>query len=68
MGCIPSRSLLPILDTAEEQRALGHCDVAANIYRAFIDDVDAFARAGKVSERAAKTLEADARYLIDHCP
>lgn len=63
-----SRALLPILDTAEQQRNRGHCDVASNIYRAFIKDVNAFARAGKVSERAAKTLEADATYLIDHCP
>lgn len=63
-----ARALLPILDTTEEQRTRGHCDVASNLYRAFIKDTNAFARAGKISERAARTFEADATYLIDHCP
>jgi hypothetical protein len=60
-------SLLAKLDAAKAARERGQCDTAANIYRAFIDEVTA--QSGKaIDPLAAAALIGDAQYLIDNCP
>ena len=62
-----ANSLLAKLDTAAAKRASGDCSVAANLYAAFINDLQA--QSGKhVTAAAAAIMIADAQYLISHCP
>ena len=42
------------------------CATAANVYRAFLNEVHAQTGKG-ITRTAAAILTADARYLIDHC-
>ena len=59
-------SLLAKLDAAAAARARGQCSTAANIYRAFINELQA--QSGKhVDAAAAAIMIADAQYLIAHC-
>jgi hypothetical protein len=60
-------SLQAMLSTAGAARAQGNCTSAANIYLAFIQQLQA--QTGKmVTPTAAKIMVADAQYLIAHCP
>jgi hypothetical protein len=60
-------SLLAKLDAAGKKHAAGDCGTAANIYTAFINEVNA--QTGKsISPEAAAIMIADAQYLIAHCP
>jgi hypothetical protein len=62
-----AKSLLAKLSAAARQRAMGNCAVASNIYRAFINALQA--QSGKGIDAAAATIMiADAQYLIAHCP
>ncbi len=59
--------LISKLNAAAAARARGQCDTAANLYRAFIHQVEA--QGGKhIDPAAAELLIGDAQYLIDHCP
>jgi hypothetical protein len=60
-------SLLAKLDNAAALRATGNCDQAANLYQAFIDELQAQSGTG-VDPVAAAIMIADAQYLIAHCP
>lgn len=61
------KSLLAKLDAASNARGRGQCDTGANIYGAFIDEVNA--QTGKaIDPAAAAALIGDAQYLIAHCP
>jgi hypothetical protein len=60
-------SLLAKLNNAANQRSLGKCDQAANLYQAFIQELEAQSGQG-VDPVAAATMIADAQYLIAHCP
>lgn len=60
-------SLLAKLNAAAAARARGQCATAANIYRAFINELNAQSGQG-VDAVAASIMIADAEYLIDHCP
>ncbi len=60
-------SLLGKLDAAAAARANGRCHTASNIYRAFINELNA-QRGKKIDATAAQTMIADAQYLILHCP
>ena len=62
-----ANSLLRKLDAAARARARGQCDTAANIYRAFINELQAQSGNG-VDATAAAIMIADAEYLIAHCP
>jgi len=62
-----ANSLLAKLDAAAAARARGQCNVAANIYQAFIHEVAAQSGKG-IDAVAAAILIADAQYLIAHCP
>ncbi|HEV2035363.1 MAG TPA: hypothetical protein VGU71_14395 [Candidatus Dormibacteraeota bacterium] len=60
-------SLLKKLEHAGDKQLAGDCKTAANIYRAFIHEVEA--QSGKsITEAAAAIMIADAQYLISHCP
>jgi beta-glucosidase/6-phospho-beta-glucosidase/beta-galactosidase len=61
-----ARSLLAKLNAAAAARARGDCATAANIYRAFIRQLDAQSGKG-VDATAAAVMIADAQYLIEHC-
>lgn len=62
-----ANSLLAKLDSAANARARGQCSTAANIYGAFISELQA--QSGKhVDAAAAAIMIADAQYLIAHCP
>jgi len=62
-----ANSLLAKLESAAAKRASGNCSAAANIYSAFINDLQA--QSGKhVTAAAAAIMIADAQYLISHCP
>lgn len=62
-----ANSLLAKLDAAGFARSRGRCSIAANIYRAFINELQA--QSGEhVDAAAAAIMIADARYLIAHCP
>jgi len=62
-----ANSLLAKLDAAAAARARGQCSVAANIYRAFINELQAQS-GNHVDAAAAAIMIADAQYLIAHCP
>ena len=62
-----ANSLLAKLNSAANARARGNCNGAANIYRAFINQLRA--QTGRaVTAQAANILITDAQYLIAHCP
>lgn len=60
-------SLLAKLNTAADLRAQGKCAQAANLYEAFINELQAQSGKG-VDPVAAAIMIADAQYLIAHCP
>jgi hypothetical protein len=60
-------SLLSKLANAAEKFNSGDCATAANLYRAFISDVQAQTGKG-ITTFAAAILIADAEYLIANCP
>jgi hypothetical protein len=62
-----ANSLLTKLTNAMAKQSAGSCNVASNMYSAFINDVNAQAGKG-ISSAAAAILIADAQYLIAHCP
>ncbi len=59
--------LLAKLDAAADARARGQCPTAADIYDAFLSQVQA-QTGNKIDPAAAAVLIADAQYLIAHCP
>jgi hypothetical protein len=60
-------SLLAELTQAQAARSRGQCGVAANLYRAFINEVTA--QSGKAIALATATqLISEAQFLIAHCP
>ncbi|HEX6506894.1 MAG TPA: hypothetical protein VF221_04605 [Chloroflexota bacterium] len=62
-----ANALQTMLSAAGAARARGDCAAAANIYNAFIQQVQA--QTGKnVTPTAASIMLADAQYLIAHCP
>jgi beta-glucosidase/6-phospho-beta-glucosidase/beta-galactosidase len=61
-----ARSLLAKLDAAAAAQARHNCATAANIYSAFINQLNALSGHG-VDSAAAAIMMADARYLIAHC-
>ena len=60
------KSLLAKLNNAAQKFNAGQCTPAANIYNAFINEVQA-QTGKKISEFAASILIADAEYLIANC-
>jgi hypothetical protein len=62
-----ANSLLAELNSAAKARTRGNCNGAANIYRAFVNELQAQSGKG-VSAQAAAIMIADAQYLIAHCP
>jgi hypothetical protein len=62
-----ANSLLAKLDAAAAQRAEGNCSAAANMYLAFINELQAQSAKG-VDTTAAAIMIGDAQYLIAHCP
>lgn len=62
-----ANSLLAKLNAAADARARGQCGTAANIYRAFVNELQAQGGKG-VDATAAAIMIADAQYLIAHCP
>jgi hypothetical protein len=62
-----ANSVLKKLDAAAKARAGGDCNSAANIYGAFINELNAQSGKG-VDATAAAIMIADAQYLIAHCP
>ena len=62
-----ANSLLAKLNSAAAARTRGQCSVAANIYQAFINELQAQSGTG-VTAAAAAIMIADADYLIAHCP
>ena len=62
-----ANSLLAKLDAAAKARTGGNCGTAANIYGAFINELNAQSGKG-VDATAAAIMIADAQYLIAHCP
>ena len=62
-----ANSLLAKLDAAAARRSSGNCSAAANIYQAFMKELQA--QSDKhVDAAAAQIMIADAQYLIGHCP
>jgi hypothetical protein len=62
-----AQSLLAKLTAAADDRSRGDCGAAANVYAAFIGELEA--QSGKsVSAVAATIMISDANYLIAHCP
>jgi hypothetical protein len=62
-----ANSLLAKLSAAADARARGDCATAANIYQAFINELQAQSGTG-VDATAAAIMIADAQYLIANCP
>jgi hypothetical protein len=62
-----AKSLLAKLNGAAQARARGDCTTAANIYNAFVQELQAQIGKG-VTAQAAAIMTADAQYLIQHCP
>jgi hypothetical protein len=62
-----ANSLLAMLNSAAAARARGECSTAANIYGAFINELQAQDGKGVV-DTAVAIMIADAQYLIAHCP
>ncbi len=62
-----ARSLLAKLDAAAKAFAAGNCNTAANIYEAFIHELNAQSGKG-IDAIAAQIMIGDAQYLIAHCP
>jgi hypothetical protein len=62
-----ANSLLAKLNAAADARARGQCGTAANVYRAFVHELQAQGGKG-VDATAAAIMIADAEYLIAHCP
>jgi hypothetical protein len=60
-------SLLASLNAAAARRVDGNCATAANIYQAFINELQAQSGKG-VNATAAAIMIGDAQYLIAHCP
>jgi hypothetical protein len=60
-------SLLSKLTAAATARVAGNCFTAANIYQAFINELNAQSGKG-VDPIAAANLIADAQFLIANCP
>jgi len=62
-----ANSLIAKLNAAAAARSRGNCATAANIYGAFINEINA--QTGKsISATAAAIMIADANYLIANCP
>jgi hypothetical protein len=62
-----ANSLLAKLDAASAARARGQCSTAAQVYRAFINELHA--QSGKfVATGTASQLIDEAQFLIDNCP
>jgi hypothetical protein len=62
-----AHSLLAKLNHAEAARARGQCGVAANAYRAFINEVEA--QSGKaIATSTATQLISEAQFLVANCP
>jgi len=55
------------LNAAAAARARGNCSTAANLYQAFIQEVQALS-GKKINPTAAQIMILDAQYLIAHCP
>jgi hypothetical protein len=62
-----ANSLLAKLDSAAAARTRGQCGTAANIYQAFINELQAQSGNG-VAPAAAAIMIADAQYLVANCP
>jgi hypothetical protein len=62
-----ANSLLAKLDAAAAARSRGQCNVAANHYQSFINELQAQSGNG-VDANAAAIMIGDAQYLITHCP
>ena len=62
-----TQSLLAKLNAAATVRSQGNCDAAANVYSAFINEVDP-QEGHSISAAATAILIGDANYLIAHCP
>jgi len=62
-----ANSLLAKLNAAAAARARGNCSTAANLYQAFIQEVQALS-GKKINPTAAQIMILDAQYLIAHCP
>jgi hypothetical protein len=60
-------SLLKTLASAAKSFTAGDCGTAANVYVAFINEVQA-QTGKKIDPTAAAILIGDAQYLITHCP
>ena len=60
-------SLLAKLDAASAARSRGQCNVAASVYQAFIDQVNAQS-AKSVGAATATQLVTEAQFLIASCP
>jgi len=60
-------SMLSKLSAAAAARGAGKCSTAANIYQAFINELNAQSGKG-VDTTAAAVLITDAEFLIAHCP
>jgi hypothetical protein len=62
-----ANSLLAELNAAQDARSRGQCSVAANVYQAFINEVNA--QSGKaIAPATATQLVIEAQFLIAHCP
>ena len=62
-----ANSLLAELSQAQAARARGQCGTAGNLYRAFINDVNA--QSGKaIATATAGRLVSEAQFLIANCP
>jgi hypothetical protein len=61
------QSLLAKLDNARTKRAAGDCAASANMYQAFINELQAQS-GNHVDATAAGIMIGDAQYLIMHCP
>jgi FIMAH domain-containing protein len=62
-----ANSLLAKLNAARDARSRGQCATAANIYAAFINELNA--QSGKhVAAATASQLISEAKFLIAHCP
>ena len=62
-----ANSLLAKLDAGAAARSRGQCNVAANHYQSFINELQAQSGNG-VDANAAAIMIGDAQYLITHCP
>jgi hypothetical protein len=62
-----ANSLLAKLDSAAAARIRGQCSAAANVYHAFINELQAQSGKG-VTAAAAAVMTDDAQYLTAHCP